>query len=241
MAAGPPSPRDPATDPPLGVVLARMEAIAAMLPEADGVARFNDLYLAVTREVVATAGGDGFEDPAFLAKLDLLFAERYFDAYDDAGERDQASAWRPLFEARARAGVAPIQFALAGMNAHINYDLCLALVDTHRELGVPVEAGTPRHRDYLKVNAILERVEALVKERLATGLVGCADDALGRLDDVLAIWSVARARDSAWAHAEVLENLVRLPWVASRYVETLGHVVGFAGRGLLLAVLPSDA
>ena len=35
-------------------------------------------------------------------------------------------AWAPLVERRATRGVLPIQFALAGMNAHINHDLALA-------------------------------------------------------------------------------------------------------------------
>ena len=68
-------------------------------------------------------------------------------------------AWAPLFEARAKPRIAPIQFALAGMNAHINHDLCLALVATCKELGLGLDLGSPQHRDYLKVNAILERVE----------------------------------------------------------------------------------
>lgn len=239
---------DPATPggldpvPPINAAIGRMEAIAAGLPVADGVARFNDLYLAVTREVLATAGNDAFEDPAFIAHLDLSFAGRYFEAYDaDLGGRDMGSAWWPLFEARSRPGTAPIQFALAGMNAHINFDLCIALVETHRELGVPIQTGTARHRDYLRVNAILELVEETVKERLATGILDLADEALGRLDDVLAMWSVGRARDAAWAHAEVLEHLQGIGWIADRYTDTLGHVVGFAGRGLLLAVLPEDS
>ncbi len=39
-------------------------------------------------------------------------------------------AWRPLVEQRAAAGIEPIQFALAGMNAHINHHLPLATVNT---------------------------------------------------------------------------------------------------------------
>ena len=40
------------------------------------------------------------------------------------------TAWQPLFERRADPGIEPIQFALAGMNAHINHDLPLAVVAT---------------------------------------------------------------------------------------------------------------
>lgn len=219
-------------------VIERLRAIEAELSPADGVARFNDLYLAVTSAVAAAAGRDTFEDPRFLSRLDLAFADLYFDAVaaDAAGEQ-VSPAWAPLFEARSRPRIAPIQFALAGMNAHINNDLCLALFKTCTELELAPTLDSPQHRDYLRVNEILERVEEQVKRRLAGGLVGCADEALGRLDDVLAIWSVARARDAAWSHAEVLWALRELPSARRRYLETLTRIVGLGGRGLLLAVL----
>jgi hypothetical protein len=222
----------------IGAVIERMRAIEAGLPQADGVARFNDLYLAVTREVAVQAGREAFEDPRFLSRLDGVFADRYFAAVDaETGGEEVPPAWAPLFEARSRPRIAPIQFALAGMNAHINYDLCLALVETCAELEIAPEAGLPQHRDYLRVNGILERVEERVKERLASGLVGCTDEALGRLDDVLAMWSVARARDAAWAYAEVLWELRELPSLRESFLETLARIVGLAGRGLLLPTL----
>ena len=221
----------------IAAVIERMQAIGAGLPQADGVARFNDLYLAVTREVAAEAGRDAFEDPRFLSRLDVVFAGLYFTAVDAPAIGEISPAWAPLLEARSRPRIAPIQFALAGMNAHINYDLCLALVETCAELEVAPDVGSPQHRDYLRVNGILERVEHEVKQRLASGLIGCTDEVLGRLDDVLAMWSVARARDAAWAHAEVLWALQHAAGLRERYLETLGGIVGLGGRGLLLPTL----
>jgi hypothetical protein len=223
---------------PIDPVVARMAEIASMLPEADGVARFNDLYLAVTLAVAAEVSGDGFEDPGFLSRLDVAFADRYFAAFDAAGlGRPVPQAWAPLFEARGRRDVAPVQFALAGMNAHINFDLCLAVVDVCQELGTEPLADSPQHRDYLRVNGILARVEDEVKSRFETELLEVADDALGRLDDVIAMWSVARARDAAWTHAEVLWSLRPLPALTAEYTLSLGRIVGLAGRGLLVPTL----
>ena len=67
------------------------------------------------------------------------------------------------FEARSRRGIAPLQFALAGMNAHINRDLPVALVTTCEELGLELRADSPQHSDYIHVNDVLEQVEAQVK------------------------------------------------------------------------------
>jgi hypothetical protein len=223
---------------PIDPVVARMAEIASTLPEADGVARFNDLYLAVTCAVAAEVSGDGFEDPGFLSSLDVAFAGRYFAAFDAAGlGRPVPHAWAPLFEARGRRDIAPVQFALAGMNAHINFDLCLAVVDVCQELGTEPGDDSPQHRDYLRVNGILARVEEEVKRRFETELLEVADDALGRLDDVIAMWSVARARDAAWTHAEVLWSLRPLPALTAEYTLALGRIVGLAGRGLLVPTL----
>lgn len=225
----------PAAD--IARVIERMTAIAAALAPDDGVARFNDLYLAVTREVAREAVDDSFEDPRFLSTLDVVFADRYFAAMNDSDQGTPvARAWAPLFQARARSGVAPIQFAFAGMNAHINFDLCVALVDTCAALGLSPDRDSAQHRDYLRVNAILERVEEEVKARFATGLVGVADEALGRLDDMVAMWKVARARDCAWTHAQALWELRELPSLYKDYLAALGGLVGLAARGLLIPI-----
>ena len=97
--------------------------------------------------------------------------------------------------------------------------------------------NSPQHRDYLQVNKILERVQDAVKARYATGMAGMADEALGRLDDVLAMWSVARARDAAWTHTETLWALQPFPVLSDDYLVALGRMVGLAGRGLLLPTL----
>src|SRR5438128_8815584 len=103
-------------------VLERMRAIEAGLPRTDGVACFVRLYLAVTKGVQAELRGTAFAAPRFLAHLDVAFADLFFGALE-AYERDPATApraWLPLFEARTHRGILPLQFALAGMNAHIN-------------------------------------------------------------------------------------------------------------------------
>ena len=76
-----------------------------------------------------------FENQAFIERLDILFAQFYFEAYDAAAAQAWVSkAWEPLFERRAEHRLA-LQFAIAGMNAHINNDLAHALVLTWQELG----------------------------------------------------------------------------------------------------------
>jgi hypothetical protein len=222
----------------VAAVIKRLTAIESELQETDGVRRFNDLYVAMTRTIDAEVKSGGFEDARFLAHLDVVFADRYLAAVDASKDgKSMPSAWAPLFADRERAGIAPIQFALAGCNAHINFDLAVALAEAWQELEVTPKSDSPQHRDFLKVNGILVAVEAKMKKELDAGLVGVADEALGRLDDVLAMWSMERARDAAWTHAEVLWKLRELGGLEKDYLGTLAKIVGLGSRGLLVRVL----
>ena len=219
-------------------VLERMLAIEAALPPADGIACFTRLYRAVTEAVLETPDED-FADARFVRWLDVAFANLYFRALQAfvLGRERVPHAWAPLFRERARPGIAPLQFALAGMNAHINRDLPVALVETCTARKVPPRHGSPQHADFGRVDRLLEQTEARVKHEYTVGLVGVADEALGRLDDVLAIWKVSRARQAAWVHAETLWHLRELPFAGARHIAILDRTVGFAGRGLLARVL----
>jgi Family of unknown function (DUF5995) len=219
-------------------VVERLVGVEAALPPGDGVAWFVTLYVAVTRDVGAAMIPGSFRDPDFLLRLDLAFAGVFFDAL----RRSLASpptipkAWAPLFDARATPGIVPIQFALAGMNAHINRDLPIALVTTCEAAGVDLAAAAPERADFERVNGILAATEARVKQQFATGLVGLADTALGDVDDRIAMWDIGRARDAAWVQAQTLWTLRTIPALQRDAMDTLDRMIGFAGRGLLVPV-----
>lgn len=212
-------------------VIAVMRAIDALLPDGDGVKWFNLLYLKVTEAVKATPPGQGWEDPPWLERLDVIFASLYFDAVANPG--DAARAWRPLLDLRHKRNVARIQFALAGMNAHINHDLAIALVRTDEERRIAPRRNTPQHRDFERVNTLLEIVEEQVKGFLLTGPLGEIDQHLGRTDDVIALWKVRKARETAWVNAEVLWELRALPLVSANFLTSLGRLVALSSKGLL--------
>jgi hypothetical protein len=217
-----------------------MVTFDAELPLGDGVRYFNALYREVTEEVVRRLSAGELEDPVFLEHLAVLFSNAYFRAVDDFAQAPAGGAsraWAPLFVARFDKRVAPIQFALAGMNAHINYDLPIGVRDTCLALGITPEDGSRQHRDYVRLNAILEDVQERVKPWLTPGLLGVIDRAFGRLDDVVAGFSVARARDAAWIHAKTLWLMREDRRLSSSYLLALDRMVGFAGRGLVAPTL----
>jgi hypothetical protein len=212
----------------------RMQAIVAALPAGDGIRTFTSLYLAVTEAVDETAA-QAFEDEPFVRWLDVVFANLYFAALRSAlcAGGPIPKAWAPLIEARDRSGVLPLQFALAGMNAHINRDLPLALVATCEARRVELRQGSPQQRDFQRINPLLRVVEGRVKQELVTEALRDFDVALGDVDDMIAMWNVERAREAAWTHAEALWAIRSMSDLRDQLVETLDRLVGFGGRGLL--------
>src|SRR5919199_361827 len=155
-------------------VVARLEALDAQLSSDDGVKWFNRLYLETTRHVAAFDESGEQAAPGFLADLDVAFAEAYFTALATAGVGPQPPAgypfhaWKPLFEARRNPEIAPIQFALAGMNAHFNHDLAAGICAVCVERGVEPALEGPEHTDYEAVNGLIAEAEAETKQWLLT-------------------------------------------------------------------------
>jgi len=216
-------------------VIARMRKIVAALPPDDGVRAFTALYLAVTEAVEGAVKPGGFEDVPFMRRLDVVFANLYFDALRNwlLGTGPVPKAWAPLVEARGKEGVLPLQFALAGMNAHINRDLPLALVTTCEGHRVELRSGSAQQRDYRRINPLLALVEGQVKAQLVTDALREFDIALGKVDDVIAMWKVEHAREAAWVQAETLWAIRGFPQLRAEFVRTLDRLVGLAGRGVL--------
>lgn len=216
-------------------VLVKLDAVAAAIEPSDGLQWFNRLYRAMTEAVAKRASRGEFRDLEFLEALDCLFADLYFAAIRDRCKRagTEPRAWSPMFDARASRNIAPLQFAVAGMNAHINRDLVRALVSTyHKQGGEPVR-GSARHNDYLHINAVLSEVHTQAKAFLFTGVLVDIDQHLGTADDVAELWSLSRARDAAWTGFEVQWQLRGLPWLAETQFETLDQLVGCTSRCLL--------
>ncbi len=215
--------------------VALLQGLDQALPPSDGVRWFNHLYLDVTLALRAYCATGPLRASPFLQDLDVLFANDFFDAYDAAGAgRHVPSCWAPLFDARHDPRIAPLQFALAGMNAHIGHDLAVGVVQICEALGAAPTDDSPQHFDFDAVNAILGQAEAESKRWLLTGAVKELDHAVAPVDDAVAIWSIERARDAAWVRAQVLWQLRDHRTLTGAYLATVDATVGMEGRALLL-------
>lgn len=227
-------PQPPVETGDVAAVLARMRTIAQECPPGDGVGVFNRVYLRVTEMVLERlVAGDVFSDDAFMAALDVRFAGLWFSAYD-ASDGDEPKAWAPLFSARSRSGVLPIQFALAGMNAHIEHDLPLAVVQTCLEHG---RRPSEVREDYELVNDLLADVEGEIRRSFLTTVGQAVDDRLGPVAHLVSSWNIDKARDIAWVNVQTLWELRRVDFLFDAYAAGLARTVGMGSR-LLLTSFP---
>jgi len=216
-------------------VIAIMEAIDTVLPANDGLKWFNKLYLMVTQQVDANPSAGAWQDPDWLLALDVVFARYYFGSIRGylAGT-GIPSSWSALFEARFRPEIERIQFAVAGMNAHINHDLAQALVDTSAALHVTPAPGGPEHADYQAVNTLLATVMPAALNMLASDTLGVLAEDTGTVGRLLAFWDICRARDLAWDFADHLRGLSGLPREFA--LNAQDALTGALGRAILALV-----
>ena len=212
-----------------------MREIDASLPAGDGVAVFNRMYLPVTpptADLIARprAATITFRDDEVMADLDVRFANLWLAAYDaDASRRTVPTAWRPLFESR-RGSRLPVQYAIAGMNSHIEHDLPIAVVDTCRDRGL---APADVHQDYEAVNDVLAQVEAPIRRSFLDAVGREIDGHIGPVVHLVSTWNIDKARDLSWVTVETLWALRRTSFLRGRFLDGLGHTVGMTSRALL--------
>ena len=234
MSAAAPAPDTPVVS--IAEAIARMEAIGASLPAADGFACFNRMYLDVMRQIDSRLSQGFFADPAFMTQLDVEFANLYFAAADVAADPAAVPvAWRPLAERRAAPGIESVQFALAGMNAHINHDLPLALARTCAALATAPDAD-PHLADYQKVDQLLDAAEQSIRQSFESAPEITVDRHLSAVLDLIGNWTINSARDMAWNNCLLLWAIREDSFARGLFLDTLAASTALAGRMLLVAV-----
>jgi hypothetical protein len=214
-----------------------MQAIEAICTDGDGLKWFNWLYLEVTQAVEARANPSGFTDSAWIAALDVAFARFYFAAIESSlSGASTPGCWQALFDRRDQPAVARIQFALAGMNAHINHDLPQAVFATCQATSIPPQHGTDQYNDYTSLNATLNGLTETAKTTLRVRLLGDDLPPVSALDDTLAAWSMSAAREAAWNNAELLWHLADAPLISSAFLDTLDGLTALASKTILVPV-----
>jgi hypothetical protein len=190
----------------------RMQALAEQWQAAaDRRAVFLNCYLLMTRNMLAALEAGEFLD---------RFAGFYFDALAayEQGDPSVPPVWRITHDAALQPGTAVLQDLMLGVNAHINYDLVLAVAELMAAewQGHSEDTRRRRYEDYCHVNAVVARTVDAVQDRVVETLVpwlAIVDTLLGPLDEDLADWMITRWRDEVWGQAV---RLIETPESAAR-------------------------
>lgn len=241
----------PMTPTSVGQALHCLTEVSARLRDVgDPRAAFTDVYAIITRRVRdAINGPEGecpFVEPQFISRLAGRFCTLYLAALRRSleGSDEPIRAWTVANRRGGARPLLPVQHALLGLNAHINYDLALGLFDNVVSLGdADDDARLSRyHHDHDAVNQILEDAIPEVLCLLSNRYDCTAARFLLRADELLhAASGVTMAVLRAW-RARVWQDLLRI--LAARDEPSRGRLFGWmnlrAGlfAGLLRMPLP---
>lgn len=160
---------------------------------------FTVLYHRVTCRIKEGIENSEFEDNERMGRLDVIFAQRYIDAWNTwkAGGTPTGS-WKVAFEAAAKNNTVVLQHLLLGINAHINLDLGIAAAQTMT--GYPL-AGI--QKDFNSINTVLASLVDEVQGNLGkvSPMIWLADMLSHSNDEKLATFSINIAREGAWMFA----------------------------------------
>ena len=192
----------------LDQIVASFQALEQALYERkDRRAVFATTYLTMTLEIEKRVGEHTYNDPEWVAAYAVSFANLYrsaFVAFERGDMAEVPEPWRISFETAEGRSNLILQDLLLGVNAHINHDLALALV----EVTIDPEREA-RREDHLAVNEAIGKATNAVQARLGTLYVpffGHLDRFFGRFDEHVAGFSIEKARLNAWKSAVSLAN-----------------------------------
>ncbi|EDY82576.1 hypothetical protein VDG1235_2199 [Verrucomicrobiia bacterium DG1235] len=185
---------------------------------------FPALYKRVTIQVRDAIAAKAFDDNKRMEILDIVFANRYIEAYQSYQDgRPLTASWQAAFEAASKPGLLTLQHLLLGMNAHISLDLGIAAAESEKAKPLSLQ------NDFYAINRILESLIDDTQKRLTRifGPLGIVDRLLGPIDERLSIYSITYARDKAWTQTLEL-SLADEPTSAALIAKRDKSVASFA-------------
>ena len=162
---------------------------------------FATLYLKVTNSVKEGIAKGQFQNGPRMEQLDVIFANRYLQAYYQWQNKQQPTAsWALAFQETEKSSVLILEQLLLGMSAHINLDLGIATVETQTNNKAPLE---DIHTDFDTMNTIIASLtyEVLAELDKVSPLLSFLGLHAGNTDSVLIQFSIVEARDGAWCFA----------------------------------------
>ena len=190
-------------------IATRMQSLVQEFEEgADRRAIFLNCYMLMTQNVLKAVEAREFNDPEWVLTLVHRFADYYFDGLTTfkLNEASTSAVWRFTHHAADAPQTMVLQNLLLGVNAHINYDLVLTLVDLLEPewKQLSAEQCQQRHSDYCQVNEIISHTIDIVQDDVVerySPIMDLVDKMLGTADEWLISRLITNWRDEVWDRA----------------------------------------
>jgi hypothetical protein len=182
-----------------GVVARMQERLDDLRPGSPSRAAFLRTYLRTTHAIGQAIESGQFEDPDWVERWDVAFAELYLAAYDadQAGEPGTVPRpWRLAFAASP--DLPALRHLLLGINAHVNYDLPQAMlrVISAEDFADPIRRAR-RQRDHERIDAVLAGRVRAEDDQLAADQTR-VDKLLGPLNRLGSKRFLRESRQKVW-------------------------------------------
>lgn len=165
-------------------------------------------YQAMTNNMLLAIQDGEFEDGQWVETLLEHFASYYFHALDSFEHHTNPTprVWKQAFDAAIKPNISPLICLILGVNAHINYDLVLALSDILAPswYTLSVEGRENRYKDHCRVNKIIARTVDRVQDEILetdTPWLDWVDKLLGPFDEWATSVLITRWREKVWENA----------------------------------------
>jgi hypothetical protein len=187
------------------VIIQLDQIIANSIRDKSRLGYFAALYKRVTLVVRDKINEGYFQDNPRMERLDVIFANRYLDAYYRYQEKQSVTvSWQLAFDAATSWKSLVLQHLLLGMNAHISLDLGIAAATVSP--GVSIHS---LHEDFNRINTVLSGLINAVQNEM-TEIWPVLKPVIwlgGKLEEELIAFSIDIARDAAWQEALKYDSL----------------------------------
>ena len=195
-------------EPSIATVVAGIHERLDQLSTRSHLRVFMATYQRTTRAVGDAVARGEFEDPGWVARWDVAFANLFLSAFDSAltGAEGVPRPWQLAFSASP--GLPPLRHVLLGVNAHVNYDLPQALLSviSDDDFTDPLLMKR-RRRDHERIDKVLaSRVAAEDNQLNANGGATLLDRLLTPLNRQGSKRFLREARQKVWHNTVELQN-----------------------------------
>lgn len=191
----------------MSAILERMDSLVTGWGDRDRRSLFADAYRSMSASMLTAIDTDEFRDSEWVNKLLTTFADYYFHAVDAFEGRDDEcpQVWKVAFGAAVDDGIHPLRVLFLGINAHINYDLALSVVDVMDDWNeLDADHRNIRRSDYDMVDTVISRTVDAVQDNVVaptSPTMALLDRFLGPIDEWLFGMLITNWRRDTWADA----------------------------------------